>query len=169
MADYTNDFHRLAARTNLEESEEQLAARFVSGLKEKIQNKMAVNPQYNLMRSINLAEHLEKQLAKCTSYSFGASSSKTGEDKEKGLLRTPKGKEPLNETGQKSTAPYDPSMINIKCYRRREWVISPMPVPSAKKLNCVKAMCATGIQIQTVMRTHLMRRLALMKVNIYLV
>lgn len=46
LSEYFNEFHRLAARNNFE-SEEKLAAKFVGGLKEKIQYKMAINTQYS--------------------------------------------------------------------------------------------------------------------------
>lgn len=61
VTEYSIVFHCLASRINLEESEEHLAAHFVSGLQKKILYKMTVNPQYSFMNAINLAECLEQQ------------------------------------------------------------------------------------------------------------
>lgn len=76
VGEYMCEFHRLSSRNNLSELEEQLVARFVRGLKSKLQEKLIMHPQYTLMDSIRVAECLECFLTKYTSFSPGVLSNK---------------------------------------------------------------------------------------------
>lgn len=62
VSEYSRHFHRLSSRNNLNETEEQLIARFVQGLKVKFQEKLILQPQDSLMETIRVAEQLEKCL-----------------------------------------------------------------------------------------------------------
>lgn len=58
VSEYATKFHRLSSRNNLNETEEQLIARFVQGLKGKFQEKLIMQPQYTLMDTIRVADQL---------------------------------------------------------------------------------------------------------------
>lgn len=60
MAEYTEEFHRLGARTNLVGSENQLIARFVGGLQSDIKEKVKTHPLIFLSDAISLAETVEE-------------------------------------------------------------------------------------------------------------
>lgn len=60
MEDYTMEFHRLASRNDLMESEDQLIVRFVGGLKYSIQDKLPLHTIFDLVDAINMVERIEK-------------------------------------------------------------------------------------------------------------
>lgn len=62
--DYADDFHRLAARSELKEREEQMIARFIFGLRLPIQDRAALLSTYSLADSMNRASQIEKQLSR---------------------------------------------------------------------------------------------------------
>ncbi|XP_020682380.1 uncharacterized protein LOC110099531 [Dendrobium catenatum] len=59
--EYTEEFYRLSARNNLNESENQLVARYVSGLKDFIQDKLELNSVWSLSQAVNYALKVELQ------------------------------------------------------------------------------------------------------------
>ncbi|KAI0507593.1 hypothetical protein KFK09_013719 [Dendrobium nobile] len=60
--EYTEEFYRLSARNNLSESENQLVARYIGGLKESIQEKLELNSVWSLSQAVNFALKAESQL-----------------------------------------------------------------------------------------------------------
>ncbi|PKU71894.1 RNA-directed DNA polymerase [Dendrobium catenatum] len=60
--DYTEEFYRLSARNNLQESENQLVARYVGGLKDPIQDKLELNSVWTLSQAVNFALKAELQM-----------------------------------------------------------------------------------------------------------
>lgn len=64
--DYSDDFHRLAARSELKEGEEQIITRFIVGLRLPIQDRVALLSTYSLANSMNRASQIEKQLPRNT-------------------------------------------------------------------------------------------------------
>ncbi|XP_020698415.2 uncharacterized protein LOC110111061 [Dendrobium catenatum] len=60
--EYTEEFYRLSARNNLNESTNQLVARYVGGLKDAIQEKLEMNAVYSLSQAVNYALKAEIQL-----------------------------------------------------------------------------------------------------------
>lgn len=60
VTEYTEDFHRLGARTNLPESEQHLIARFLGGLRSDIKEKVKLQPLGFLTDAISLAETVEE-------------------------------------------------------------------------------------------------------------
>ncbi|KAI0514129.1 hypothetical protein KFK09_010163 [Dendrobium nobile] len=58
---YTEEFYRLSVRNNLNESENQLVARYVGGLKEAIQDKLELNTVWSLSQAVNYALKVEIQ------------------------------------------------------------------------------------------------------------
>ncbi|KAI0495171.1 hypothetical protein KFK09_025321 [Dendrobium nobile] len=64
VSDYTEEFHRLCARNNLNETSNQLVARYVGGLKEAIQDKLELNTVWSLSQAVNYALKVEMQMAR---------------------------------------------------------------------------------------------------------
>ncbi|PKU85169.1 RNA-directed DNA polymerase [Dendrobium catenatum] len=64
VSEYTEEFYRLSARNNLQESESQLVARYTSGLREVIQDKLELNSVWTLSQAINFALKAEVQLSR---------------------------------------------------------------------------------------------------------
>ncbi|XP_020692921.1 uncharacterized protein LOC110107104 [Dendrobium catenatum] len=62
VSEYTEEFYRLSARNNLTESETQLVARYIGGLKETIQDKLEMNSVWTLSQAVNYALKAEIQL-----------------------------------------------------------------------------------------------------------
>ncbi|PKU86669.1 RNA-directed DNA polymerase [Dendrobium catenatum] len=62
VSEYTEEFYRLSARNNLLESENQLVARYVGGLKEALQDKLELNSVWSLSQAVNFALKAEAQL-----------------------------------------------------------------------------------------------------------
>ncbi|XP_028550837.1 uncharacterized protein LOC110096704 [Dendrobium catenatum] len=62
VSEYTEEFYRLSARNNLNESETQLVARYIGGLKEAIQDKLEMNSVWTLSQAVNYALKAEIQL-----------------------------------------------------------------------------------------------------------
>lgn len=62
--DYADDFHRLVARSELKEGEEQMIAWFIAGLRIPIQDRVSVLSTYSLADSMNRASQIEKQLSR---------------------------------------------------------------------------------------------------------
>ncbi|PKU83878.1 RNA-directed DNA polymerase [Dendrobium catenatum] len=60
--DYTEEFYRLSARNNLHESENQLVARYIGGLRDAIQDKLELNSIWSLSQAVNFALKVETQL-----------------------------------------------------------------------------------------------------------
>ncbi|PKU79208.1 RNA-directed DNA polymerase [Dendrobium catenatum] len=60
--EYTEEFYRLSARNNLRESENQLVARYIGGLKENLQDKLELNSIWSLSQAVNFALKAESQL-----------------------------------------------------------------------------------------------------------
>ncbi|XP_028547476.1 uncharacterized protein LOC110104104 [Dendrobium catenatum] len=59
--DYTEEFYRLSARNNLNESDNQLVARYIGGLKESIQDRLELNSVWSLSQAVNYALKVENQ------------------------------------------------------------------------------------------------------------
>lgn len=83
MADFTEEFHRLGTRNNLNETEEQQMARYIGDLKSNLQEKEILESPISLKKTISISEHLERQTTKYSSLSAGASSSRSGNMNEK--------------------------------------------------------------------------------------
>ncbi|XP_020679500.1 uncharacterized protein LOC110097468 [Dendrobium catenatum] len=60
--EYTEEFYRLSARNNLLESENQLVARYIGGLKDSLQDKLELNSIWSLSQAVNFALKAENQL-----------------------------------------------------------------------------------------------------------
>lgn len=65
--DYSEEFFRLSSRNNLQETERQQVARFISGLSHPIQEKLELGPIWNLTDAVNLANRVEKQFERSNS------------------------------------------------------------------------------------------------------
>ncbi|XP_039122362.1 uncharacterized protein LOC120258941 [Dioscorea cayenensis subsp. rotundata] len=63
---YTEEFHRLSARNNLSETEAQQTARFMSGLRTTIRDRVELAPVYGVDEAINRAMKVEAQLNRAT-------------------------------------------------------------------------------------------------------
>ncbi|XP_039120519.1 uncharacterized protein LOC120256922 [Dioscorea cayenensis subsp. rotundata] len=63
---YTEEFHRLSARNNLSETEAQQTARFMSGLRITIRDRVELAPVYGVDEAINRAMKVEAQLNRAT-------------------------------------------------------------------------------------------------------
>ncbi|PKU66437.1 hypothetical protein MA16_Dca009680 [Dendrobium catenatum] len=62
VSEYTEEFYRLSARNNLSESEVQLVARYIGGLRESIQDKLEMNSVWTLSQAVNYALKAEMQI-----------------------------------------------------------------------------------------------------------
>ena len=64
MEEYTEAFYQMVARVHLNESEEQMAARFLSGLKPPIQDALSMHPLWYVSEAYNRVLISKKQLAR---------------------------------------------------------------------------------------------------------
>ncbi|XP_020686424.1 uncharacterized protein LOC110102428 [Dendrobium catenatum] len=62
VSDYTEEFYRLSARNNLNETENQLVARYIGGLRDTIQDKLELNSVWSVSQAVNFALKVELQL-----------------------------------------------------------------------------------------------------------
>ncbi|PKU62072.1 RNA-directed DNA polymerase [Dendrobium catenatum] len=62
VSEYTEEFHRLSARNDLNENANHLVARYIGGLKEAIQDKLEMNSVWSLSQAVNFALKAEIQL-----------------------------------------------------------------------------------------------------------
>lgn len=69
--EYTTEFYRLASRNDLVESDSQQAARFISGLKYKIQDRIALQTAHTLGDAVRLALRAETMIEKPQNRNFG--------------------------------------------------------------------------------------------------
>lgn len=67
IANYTKEFYQFRARANLQESEQQQVARYVGGLKESIQDQLALRSIWTLSDDVNLAYRAKLQITKIAS------------------------------------------------------------------------------------------------------
>ncbi|PKU77966.1 uncharacterized protein LOC114579829 [Dendrobium catenatum] len=61
VSEYTEEFNRLSARNDLNESTNQLVARYIGGLKDSIQDQLELNSVWSLPQAVNLAMKIEVQ------------------------------------------------------------------------------------------------------------
>ncbi|XP_028550608.1 uncharacterized protein LOC114579613, partial [Dendrobium catenatum] len=61
VSEYTEEFQRLSARNDLNESATQLVARYIGGLKDTIQDQLELNSVWSMPQAINLALKIEVQ------------------------------------------------------------------------------------------------------------
>lgn len=126
---YTTEFHRLAARNDLTETESQQVSRYTNGLRPPIQDRISLVPVYTLDDAYNLAIRAETQLAKSSkTFSFPANRNKftsgsTSQPTENSqvVTKTPapdkgKGVTATATTTLKSTNPYA-RPIPGKCFK----------------------------------------------------
>ena len=64
MEEYIEAFYQLVARVDLNEIEEQMVARFLSGLKPPIQDALSLHQLWSVSEAYNRALMFEKQLAR---------------------------------------------------------------------------------------------------------
>ncbi|GJV46367.1 putative CCCH-type zinc finger family protein [Tanacetum coccineum] len=64
IADYTGEFLRLQARCNLRETDEQSAARYISGLNSSIQERFSLTPIWSVDQAQNMAMKEERMASK---------------------------------------------------------------------------------------------------------
>ena len=72
MEEYTEAFYQLVTRVDLNESEEQMVARFLSGLKPPIQDALSLHQLLSVFEGYNRALMFEKQLARKAFVQFQA-------------------------------------------------------------------------------------------------
>ena len=72
MEEYTEAFYQLVTRVDLNESEEQMVARFLSGLKPPIQDALSLHQLLFVFEAYNRALMFEKQLARKAFVQFQA-------------------------------------------------------------------------------------------------
>ncbi|KAI0529675.1 hypothetical protein KFK09_002229 [Dendrobium nobile] len=64
VAEYTEEFYSLSARNDLNETTNQLVARYIGGLKDNIQDKLELNSVWSLSQAVNFAIKAEMQQAR---------------------------------------------------------------------------------------------------------
>ncbi|XP_020702838.1 uncharacterized protein LOC110114328 [Dendrobium catenatum] len=64
VSEYTEEFYSLSARNDLNETTNQLVARYIGGLKDIIQDKLELNSVWSLSQAVNFALKTEMQLAR---------------------------------------------------------------------------------------------------------
>lgn len=79
MEDYMLDFHRLVSKNDLNESNEQMIARYVGGLKFFIQEKILLHAILTLDDVVNMADQIEKSTSKSSRFA----STSAGQEVEK--------------------------------------------------------------------------------------
>ncbi|XP_028554101.1 uncharacterized protein LOC110105612 [Dendrobium catenatum] len=70
VSDYTEEFHRLSARNNLNESANHLVARYIGGLKDSIQDRLELNSVWSMAQAVNLAMKVEMQQTRLAKNSY---------------------------------------------------------------------------------------------------
>ena len=66
MNKYMEEFYQLNARVNLSETEDQLIARYIRGLKLVIQDRLALQGVWTMIDAINLTMKVESQINRST-------------------------------------------------------------------------------------------------------
>ncbi|KAI0498353.1 hypothetical protein KFK09_021594 [Dendrobium nobile] len=61
VSEYTEEFNRLSARNDLNETANQLVARYIGGLKDNIQDQLELNAVWSIPQAVNLAMKIEMQ------------------------------------------------------------------------------------------------------------
>ncbi|KAI0520337.1 hypothetical protein KFK09_007809 [Dendrobium nobile] len=61
VSEYTEEFNRLSARNNLNESANQMVARYIGGLKDIIQDRLELNSVWSMSQAVNFALKAEMQ------------------------------------------------------------------------------------------------------------
>ncbi|KAI0494148.1 hypothetical protein KFK09_024279 [Dendrobium nobile] len=61
VSGYTKEFHRLAARNNLNESNNHLVARFIRRLKDSIHDRLELSSVWSMAQAVNFAMKIEMQ------------------------------------------------------------------------------------------------------------
>ncbi|KAJ9555907.1 hypothetical protein OSB04_010521 [Centaurea solstitialis] len=129
VADYTAEFIRLTDRNEIGESDNQKVARYISGLKTSIQDKIGLQTVWSVSEASSLAlkaELMEKSARTSNSYRRPNENSNAVTDKEKGGVN-PRDTNPTHKTNtaspsggkpssSKTTNPYAKPM-GLKCYR----------------------------------------------------
>ncbi|XP_020691127.1 uncharacterized protein LOC110105819 [Dendrobium catenatum] len=87
--EYIEEFHRLSARNNLNETMNQLVARYIGGLKYSIQEKLELNSIWSLSQAINFALKVEMQQLRAPRF-MNARSSPQSADQNRGTLAAAK-------------------------------------------------------------------------------
>ncbi|KAI0495115.1 hypothetical protein KFK09_025262 [Dendrobium nobile] len=64
VSEYTEEFYSLSARNDLNETSNQLVARYIGGLRESIQDKLELNSVWSLSQAVNFALKAEIQLSR---------------------------------------------------------------------------------------------------------
>lgn len=130
---YTEEFYRLSARNNLNESPQQLVAHYIGGLKESIQDKLELSSIWSLSQAVNFAYKAEIQLNRTPwNHTVHRMVPNQVSDAAKGLLPTakpssvqPQGQavpakaeesKPMGRMGQQRDNPYN-RLGPSKCFR----------------------------------------------------
>ncbi|KAJ9550523.1 hypothetical protein OSB04_014568 [Centaurea solstitialis] len=129
VADYTAEFIRLTDRNEIGESENQKVARYISGLKTSIQDKIGLQTVWTVSEASSLAlkaELLEKSARTSNSYRRPNENSNATTDKDKGGVN-PRDTNPPHKTNTASPSGGKPSSsktpnpyakpMGLKCYR----------------------------------------------------
>ncbi|KAI0493337.1 hypothetical protein KFK09_027614 [Dendrobium nobile] len=66
VSEYTEEFNRLSARNDLNESTNQLVALYIGGLKDSIQDQLELNSVWSMPQAVNLALKIEMQQSRKT-------------------------------------------------------------------------------------------------------
>lgn len=66
VSEYTEEFYCLNARVNLPETEDQLIARYIGGLKLVVQDRVALQGVWTMTDAVNLAMKVENQINRST-------------------------------------------------------------------------------------------------------
>ncbi|KAI0505034.1 hypothetical protein KFK09_015991 [Dendrobium nobile] len=61
VSEYTEEFNRLSAKNDLNETANQLVARYIGGLKDNIQDQLELNAVWSIPQAVNLAMKIEMQ------------------------------------------------------------------------------------------------------------
>ncbi|XP_020693469.2 uncharacterized protein LOC110107535, partial [Dendrobium catenatum] len=167
VSDYTEEFYRLGARNNLNESTNQLVARYVGGLREAIQDKLELNTVWSVSQAVNYALKVETQLARHSrnsqsrrapelnresgdqprSNSFSATQASkiqnpTANNPSPAVMgsKSAEGKYVPRGRGQLKDNPYAKPM-NIKCFRCFQQGHKSNECPTRPQLQLVEAEC----------------------------
>uniref|UniRef100_A0A2N9HV25 RNA-directed DNA polymerase n=1 Tax=Fagus sylvatica TaxID=28930 RepID=A0A2N9HV25_FAGSY len=123
--DYTEKFYELNSRLDLQESDEQQVARYLSGLKSPFQDALCLYPIWSISKAYNRVLIIEKQLTRKTLQyqSFGGARNQFHNDSN--LWQQPRptqdsrGNTTSNVVATKATSSYKPNTtgMTFKCYK----------------------------------------------------
>ncbi|KAI0493184.1 hypothetical protein KFK09_027460 [Dendrobium nobile] len=157
--DYTEEFYRLSARNNLNETANQIVARYIGGLKDAIQDKLELNTIWSLSQAVNYALKAEMQM---TRHSSTRSHRRIAEQFVEGKQQSYGSASGVKPLPPVSASTHSPSMgqraVDPKSYQKNKAPLKDNPYIKPANIKCFRCFqqghksneCPTRPQIQMI-------------------